>query len=60
MQKKYKLIPEEKTIDDFPELVKDYELQRNIVRHMIDDPDVRWYNEFPDVTKNKIGLPPKK
>lgn len=58
--KKYKLIPEEKTVADFPELVKNYELQRNIIRHMINDPDVKWYNEFPDVTKNKIGLPPKK
>ena len=58
--KKYGLIPKEKTVADFPELVKDYELQRNIVRNMIKDPDVKWYNEFPDVTKNKIGLPPKK
>lgn len=57
--KKYELIPRDKTTDDFHELVKDYELQREIVRRMINDPDVNFYNEFPDVTRNKIGLPPR-
>lgn len=58
--KMYELIDENKTLTDVPELLKNYELQRNIVRAMIQDPDVKWYIQFPECTKNKIGLPPKK
>lgn len=36
-----------------------YEAQRAIVLRMIDDPDVRWKNEFPWCVK-KLGLPPVK
>jgi len=39
--------------------VMNYETQRKILRRMIDDPDVNFYNEFPDCVKNKVGPPPK-
>ena len=33
-------------------------LQRQVVRRMVDDPDVRWGNEFPSCVK-KLGIPPR-
>lgn len=38
--------------------MKDYELTRNIVRHMARDPKVNLYNQFPWCLK-KLGPPPK-
>lgn len=40
------------------ELMKDYELTREIVRRMIGDKDVNWAQEFPDCVP-KIGKPPR-
>lgn len=39
-------------------LVMNYAMQRAIVARMIDDPTVRWSNEFPACSR-KIGLPPR-
>jgi hypothetical protein len=36
-----------------------YENQKAIVTEMLNDPKVRWNNEFPDCTMRKVGLPPK-
>lgn len=55
---KYGLIEKGKTDPEILELMKDYELTRSIVEHMIPDPAVRWENEFPDCVKTKIGRPP--
>ena len=38
----------------------DYETQRELVRRMINDPDVKIETQFPNCVKNKIGYPPKK
>ena len=57
--KLYELIHEEKTLKDVPELLKDYELQRNILRNMVLDKEVKWSQQFPDCTKRFVGLPPK-
>lgn len=38
----------------------DPEAQRTIVRHMMDDPNVRWLNEFPDCVRYHVGFPPTK
>jgi len=56
--KLYGLIATSTMLDDVQALLKDYELQRNIVRRMIPDPDVNWYQQFPDCVKLKVGLPP--
>ena len=56
--KQYGLISTDKTIKDVPELLKDYELQRSIVRKMINDPQVKLKGQFPGCVK-KLGLPPK-
>lgn len=56
--KKYDFITTDKTIKDVPELLKDYELQRSIVRKMINDPQVKLKGQFPGCVK-KLGLPPK-
>ena len=58
--KKYHLIGVSITIDQVPDLLKDYNLQRETIRHMIADPGVNWYQQFPDCIKLKVGLPPKK
>ena len=57
--KLYGLIEVNKTLKDVPELLKDYELQRNIVRKMINDPGVKLKGQFPGCVK-KLGLPPIK
>lgn len=36
-----------------------YENQKAIVTEMLNDPKVRWNNEFPDCTMRKVGMPPK-
>lgn len=36
-----------------------YKNQKAIVTEMLNDPKVRWNNEFPDCTMKKVGLPPK-
>lgn len=58
--KQYGLISASSTLADVSTLLKDYDLQRNVVRQMIADPAVNWYQQFPDCVKTKVGLPPKK
>lgn len=55
----YKIIHPSSTIEQFPELVKDYELQDSILREMLKDKEVDWKWQFPGCTK-KIGMPPFK
>lgn len=57
---KYELVPATTTVADFHTLLKDYELQRETVRRMINDKEVNIYNQFPDCIKIKIGPPPLK
>ena len=56
--KQYGLIATSTSLAEVPELLKNYELQRDIVRHMVPDKTVNWYNQFPDCVKTKVGLPP--
>lgn len=56
--KMYGLIATTTSLTEVPEILLDYELQRNIVRHMVKDKGVNWYNQFPDCVKLKVGLPP--
>lgn len=55
---KYGLIPESVSDAEVKASMKNYELTREIVRHMIDDPKVVWLQEFPDCISKKVGLPP--
>lgn len=57
---KYEIIPEGKTDTQIMELMKDHDLQRDIVRRMINDKNVNLKTQFPDCIKNKIGMPPMK
>jgi hypothetical protein len=59
-EKQYGLIATSTKLVDVPNLLKDYELQRDIVRHMIKDKNVVWSKQFPDCTKRFVGLPPTK
>jgi len=56
----YGLLATSTTIESVPELLKNYELQRDIVRHMVNDNRVNFYQQFPDCVKLKVGLPPTK
>ncbi len=58
---KYQLL-DIKNLDesDWLNWIWDCDLQTEIVKRMLGDNDVNWRNEFPDVIRNKIGLPPKK
>lgn len=56
----YGLIATSTTLTDIPNLLKDYELQREVIRHMIGDKHVVWSKQFPDCTKRFVGLPPTK
>ncbi len=55
----YGVLPKETTDKQIPELLKDYQLQKDIVGFMILDKTTNWSQQFPDCTKNKIGRPPK-
>ena len=55
---KYGLLPANLEYEDYFNWMSVYEKQREIVRRMIDDPEVKWSQQFPACTK-KIGLPPK-
>lgn len=57
--KMYGLIATSTQLTAVPELLKNYELQRDIVRNMVDDPGVNFYQQFPDCVKLKVGLPPR-
>ena len=43
---------------DWENWIWDCDLQIEIVNRMLNDSDVNFKNEFPDVVRNKIGLPP--
>lgn len=48
------------TIANVPELLKNYDLQRSVVRSMVKDKRVKFETQFPDCVKRKIGQPPRK
>lgn len=54
----YGVIPTNLPTNDLMELMKRHDLQREIVRHMIKDPDTRWSQQFPACTK-LLGTPPE-
>ena len=54
----YEVIPKGLTQEEIMELLKSYELQREIVKNMILDPSIKWTQQFPGCVK-KLGLPPK-
>lgn len=56
---KYAFLLKGTTLTEAKILMKNYDLARQIVRAMIDDPTVKLEKEFPACIK-KIGLPPKK
>lgn len=58
--KQYGLIATSTTLSEVPTLLKDYELQREVVRHMVKDKRVNFSQQFPDCTKRFVGLPPIK
>jgi len=58
--KMYKLVSASSTVENVPELLRDYDLQRDIVRHMVRDIHINWYQQFPDCVKLKVDLPPTK
>lgn len=54
----YGVLPKETTNEQIPELLKDYQLQKDIVGFMITDKGTKWEQQFPDCVKRKIGRPP--
>ena len=54
----YGVLPPETTNAQIPELIKDYQLQKDIVGFMILDKSTRWQTQFPDCVNKKIGRPP--
>ena len=58
--KMYDLIASSTPLASSTQLLKNYDLQREIVRHMVRDPKVNFAQQFPDCTKRKIGHPPRK
>lgn len=56
---KYGVLPKTTTAKEISELIKDYQLQRDIVGYMILDKSTRWGQQFPHCTKHKIGNPPR-
>ena len=55
---RYNLISKLTPNSEIMKMIKSYEIQKEIVEKMFDDPKVKWRNEFPDCVK-KLGLPPK-
>jgi hypothetical protein len=55
---RYGLISKGMTDEEIMGDMQDYELEREIIRKMVDDPRVNWEKEFPDCIKKKVGLPP--
>lgn len=54
----YGVLSPETTDAQIPELLKDYQLQKDIVGFMITDKGTKWEQQFPDCVKKKIGRPP--
>jgi len=57
---KYGLLPPDLEDEDYFNWMSDYDVARDVVRHMIDDPKVKWAQEFPDCVLRKVGYPPIK
>lgn len=55
---KYSVIEKGKSREEIMELLKEYDLQKQIVENMILDPNIRWERQFPWCVK-KLGRPPK-
>jgi hypothetical protein len=55
---KYGLIEKDLSDEIIMEKLKGYELQKDIVGEMMNDPGINWRREFPGCVK-KLGLPPK-
>lgn len=55
---KYELISKGQSDIAIMSLMKETELQRQIVRRMIKDTDINIANQFPDCVLHKIGFPP--
>ena len=53
----YGVIKKGLTQAELMELLKSYELQKEIVGYMILDPGINWLQQFPDCVR-KNGLPP--
>lgn len=56
---KYKLLSPDLEYEDYFNWMSDYDMTREVVRRMIDDPKVQWNMEFPDCVK-RLGYPPIK
>jgi hypothetical protein len=56
---KYKMLPSTLEKEDYINWTYDIDLTDEIVTRMLCDKDVNWANEFPDVIKRFIGMPPK-
>ncbi len=55
---KYGVLDPSTTDAQIPELLKDYQLQKDIVGFMVLDKGTKWEQQFPDCVKRKIGRPP--
>ena len=55
----YGVLSGKHTDAEIMEHLKEYELQKEIVKNMINDPDVNWLQQFPDCIKRKVGMPPR-
>lgn len=54
----YKVIPKGLTQEELMEQLKSRQLQSDIVGYMILDPQVNWFQQFPDCVR-RLGLPPQ-
>ncbi|MFN3781544.1 MAG: hypothetical protein ACK4SO_05160 [Candidatus Kapaibacteriota bacterium] len=54
---KYGLLSKEITLTETMEKMENYDLQREIIRRMVSDRNIKWDQEFPSCFK-KIGPPP--
>ncbi len=55
---RYGLIKKNLSHEEIMEKMKDYNLSKNTMRKMVEDPRVKWEKEFPDCILRKIGRPP--
>lgn len=54
----YGIIPQGLTDTEILKALKDIKITRAIVRAMMKDPSVDWYQQFPDCVR-RLGLPPR-
>lgn len=53
----YHVIEQGHTDAEIMELIKDYDLQKAILRNMVEDPSIRWEGQFPACVRI-LGRPP--